>query len=209
VSVLLEKVQVAVLAERLGRLLDELVEAGLAEPTAPPAELDLAPLDEPLVEAFRAGTLTLGWEGDEHRILVEARAIEHDDDDDESDADGDDESDEDESDEDDDPPGLAEFLSEAARGGDPNLAGLPGGPVPFAMARFRGAGLAGSGLSARDRDPHGPDILRVRLSVDEARGFAESALRVVTAGRPPCPMCGQPLDPQGHLCPRRNGSYLN
>ena len=28
------------------------------------------------------------------------------------------------------------------------------------------------------------------------------------SGRPPCPLCGQPLDPQGHLCPRRNGTML-
>jgi uncharacterized repeat protein (TIGR03847 family) len=27
----------------------------------------------------------------------------------------------------------------------------------------------------------------------------------VAAGRPPCPLCGQPLDPQGHTCPRLNG----
>ena len=26
---------------------------------------------------------------------------------------------------------------------------------------------------------------------------------------PPCPFCGEPLDPQGHLCPRRNGNLLN
>ncbi|MBV9291748.1 MAG: DUF3090 family protein, partial [Frankiales bacterium] len=31
------------------------------------------------------------------------------------------------------------------------------------------------------------------------------ALRVVAAGRPPCPLCGNPLDPQGHVCPRQNG----
>ena len=33
--------------------------------------------------------------------------------------------------------------------------------------------------------------------------------RVVASGRPPCPLCGQPLDPQGHICPRRNGHYVN
>ena len=32
---------------------------------------------------------------------------------------------------------------------------------------------------------------------------------VVAAGRLPCPLCGQPLDPQGHICPRRNGHYVN
>ena len=28
---------------------------------------------------------------------------------------------------------------------------------------------------------------------------------VVSAGRPPCPFCGGPLDPGGHVCPRANG----
>jgi uncharacterized repeat protein (TIGR03847 family) len=42
-----------------------------------------------------------------------------------------------------------------------------------------------------------------------ARAVVERALRVVSAGRPPCPLCGAPLDPRGHICPRRNGHYLN
>ncbi|MCB1239503.1 MAG: DUF3090 family protein, partial [Tetrasphaera sp.] len=28
---------------------------------------------------------------------------------------------------------------------------------------------------------------------------------LVAAGRPPCPFCGQALDPSGHICPRANG----
>jgi uncharacterized repeat protein (TIGR03847 family) len=56
-----------------------------------------------------------------------------------------------------------------------------------------------------DDDEIGPDLVRVRLEADAAEAFAESALRVVASGRPPCPVCGEPLDPQGHLCPRRNG----
>lgn len=61
-----------------------------------------------------------------------------------------------------------------------------------------------------DDAPVGPDVFRVHMSAAMARGFARRAGRVVAAGRPPCPFCGQPLDPTGHLCPRRNGSgYLN
>ena len=37
----------------------------------------------------------------------------------------------------------------------------------------------------------------------------ERAARVVASGRPPCPLCGEPLDPPGHICPRRNGHYVN
>jgi uncharacterized repeat protein (TIGR03847 family) len=51
----------------------------------------------------------------------------------------------------------------------------------------------------------GPDVLRVRITSAEARAFVERARRVVSAGRPPCPLCGLPLDAGGHVCPRQNG----
>ena len=170
VSVALEKVQVAVLAERLGDLLGELDRRGVPlgasedaaedavvgaalvdDPDADPsgsADEELATLDEPLVEAFRAGSLTLGWDPDAERVLVEARA--QDEDGDAIDPDEDD-----------------------------------------------------------DEDEDGPDLLRVRLTAAAARSFVARAARVVASGRPPCPLCGAPLDPRGHICPRRNGHYVN
>ena len=48
-------------------------------------------------------------------------------------------------------------------------------------------------------------MLRVRLTAAQAREFADRAQAVVSAGRPPCPFCGLPLDPAGHVCPRQNG----
>ncbi len=98
-SVLLEKVQVAVLADRLGELLAELERRGVPEVLATAADPtpgagDTGPLDEPLNEAFRAGSLTLGWDGGASRILVEARAQDEDgeaidpDEDDDEDEDG-------------------------------------------------------------------------------------------------------------------------
>ncbi|MEN3361914.1 MAG: hypothetical protein V7637_5896 [Mycobacteriales bacterium] len=51
----------------------------------------------------------------------------------------------------------------------------------------------------------GPDVLRVRLTAESARAFIGRARRVIAAGRPPCPLCGLPLDPDGHICPRQNG----
>ena len=51
----------------------------------------------------------------------------------------------------------------------------------------------------------GPDAVRVFLTPAEARAFAERADRVINAGRKPCPLCGEPLDPTGHVCPRQNG----
>ncbi len=156
VSVVLEKVQVAVLAERLTLLLAEVARLGVPVPEAlAPADDDIAPLDEPLVEAFRVGTMTLAWNGDGDEIVVEARArIEIDEDGDEEDDEADEREEE---------------------------------------------------LEISDDDPDGPDLVRVRLTPMRARAFAERALRTIAAGRPPCPLCGQPLDPAGHLCPRRNG----
>jgi uncharacterized repeat protein (TIGR03847 family) len=60
-----------------------------------------------------------------------------------------------------------------------------------------------------DEDEDGPDLLRVRITAAAARGFIERAEKVVAGGRLPCPLCGQPLDPRGHICPRRNGHYVN
>jgi uncharacterized repeat protein (TIGR03847 family) len=56
-----------------------------------------------------------------------------------------------------------------------------------------------------DDAPEGYELLRVFIDAPTVRAFARRATRAVAGGRPPCPMCGQPLDPQGHLCPRRNG----
>jgi uncharacterized repeat protein (TIGR03847 family) len=47
-------------------------------------------------------------------------------------------------------------------------------------------------------------ILRLRLTRGQARSFCDLSSAVVSAGRPPCRFCGQPLDPQGHPCPRMN-----
>src|SRR6188508_2619507 len=146
VSVVLDKVQVAVLADRLGELLSELerrgIEAEEAAERATSSAVDTGPLDEPLNEAFRAGSLTLGWDGDAERVLVEARAQSED-----------------------------------------------GDEI--------------------DPDEDDADLLRVRMTADAARSFVARATRIVGAGRPPCPLCGAPLDPQGHICPRRNGHYVN
>ncbi len=156
VSVALEKVQVAVLAERLDDLLGELdrrgVPHGVPDEVLPDAATglddDVSALDEPLIEAFRAGSLTLGWDPDAERVLLEARAQDED--------------------------------GEAI---DPD--------------------------EDDDEDEDGPDLLRVRLTAAAARSFVARAARVVAGGRPPCPLCGAPLDPRGHICPRRNGHYVN
>jgi uncharacterized repeat protein (TIGR03847 family) len=54
-------------------------------------------------------------------------------------------------------------------------------------------------------DEDASDVLRVRLTAAAARAFSKRSLAVVSAGRPPCPFCSQPLDAEGHICPRANG----
>jgi uncharacterized repeat protein (TIGR03847 family) len=155
VSVAVEKVQVAVLAERLGDLLDELDRRGI-EGAEDDDEVtgDARPLDEPINEAFRAGVLSLGWDTGDDLVLLEAREI-----------------------------------TEAEENEDEDEAETE--------------------AFEDDDSEDGPDLLRVRVTPAYAREFIAGALRVLAAGRPPCPLCGQPLDPQGHLCPRRNGHLLN
>jgi uncharacterized repeat protein (TIGR03847 family) len=143
-SVALEKTQVQVLAERLGDLLDEVRRRGGDAPAEAPAELeDVAPLDQPILEEFRAGTLAIAWDGEDGLVVVEAHAM----------TEGGDEADD----------------------------------------------------VVEDDDEADGDVLRVRITPAAARAFVARALRVVAAGRPPCPLCGRPLDPEGHICARLNG----
>ena len=55
----------------------------------------------------------------------------------------------------------------------------------------------------------GPDAVRVFLTPESARQFATRSNRVISAGRPPCPLCDEPLDPEGHICVRTNGYRRN
>ena len=169
VSVVLEKAQVAILAERLGRLLLELRERGVHVADKPVDEADTGPLVEPVVEQFRVGMLTLAWDAQRERVVIEAREL----------------TDIDEEDEDEDRDALRDEVGVSAESGERSTE---------ATVAFVARDLA-----------DGPDVVRVQLDAAEAHAFAARAIAVVQAGRPPCPLCGAPLDPGGHFCPRRNG----
>ena len=49
------------------------------------------------------------------------------------------------------------------------------------------------------------EVVEINISVGMAAAFAARSKAVVNAGRLPCPFCGIPIDPRGHLCPRANG----
>ena len=56
-------------------------------------------------------------------------------------------------------------------------------------------------------DPEGEDagyVARIYATRPQIRALIELGDRVVAAGRPPCPLCGMPMDPAGHRCPRWN-----
>lgn len=60
--------------------------------------------------------------------------------------------------------------------------------------------------AAADDDEEGktPE-LTCRLSQAQCRSFSDAADTIVAAGRPICLLCGGPIDPDGHVCPRSNG----
>lgn len=152
VSVALEKQQVAALAERVDELLDELMAGdatGTLVPAVAPLDLqDEAPLEQPIEEEFRAGTMTLSWDGTDHRVVVEV--------------------------------------------------------FPFTEA----AVVSPDQLDEDHSEFHEPEpdeVLLVRLPAAAARAFVARARAVLGAGRPDCPFCGNPVDPDGHLCVRANG----
>jgi uncharacterized repeat protein (TIGR03847 family) len=154
VTIALEKQQVALLAERIDELLDEVMEsaATLVPAVAPYALDDNGPLEQPIAEEFRAGTMTLAWDPSAAKVVIEVFPVDDGPDgpDDDDDADLDDDSDDDE-----------------------------------------------------EHEPS--EMLLVRLDPAPARAFVKRAGLVVEAGRPSCPFCGMPIDPEGHLCVRANG----
>ena len=73
-SVACEKQQVSVLAEHLDRVLDEIVRRGVAGPGSSVGTgraKDVDPLDAPISEEFRVGTMTIAWDPSIDRIVIE------------------------------------------------------------------------------------------------------------------------------------------
>jgi uncharacterized repeat protein (TIGR03847 family) len=149
VSVSLEKQQVAALAERIDELLDEVMASGTNEQVvpavAPVALEDSQPLEQPIEEEFRAGTMTLSWDPQVERIVIEV--------------------------------------------------------FPFTEA----AVVSPDQVDEDFEEPEPEELFLVRISAAMARAFVQRTAQVLEAGRPSCPFCGNPIDPDGHLCVRANG----
>jgi uncharacterized repeat protein (TIGR03847 family) len=94
--------------------------------------------------------------------------------------------------------------------------------VPLFRARLIGIGFDPERelvlLELRERSDDGDDaspegagasadegyVARIYATRPQVRAMAAKGAEVVAAGRPPCPLCDQPMDPSGHVCPRWN-----
>ena len=56
-----------------------------------------------------------------------------------------------------------------------------------------------------DEEDFEGEVVEINISLSLAISFCARSKAVVNAGRLPCPFCGIPIDPRGHLCPRANG----
>jgi uncharacterized repeat protein (TIGR03847 family) len=151
-SVGCEKQQVSVLAEHLDRVLDEVNRRSGGHVDVPPAATnpsDTEPLDAPISEEFRVGTMTIAWDPTIDRIVIELF----------SNVEGEEESSEAE-------PTTAQEAEEAIEA---------------------------------------DEVFVVKITASYARDFVARAQALVAAGRPACPFCLQPIDADGHICPRANG----
>ena len=72
-SVVVEKQQVSVLAEHLDKVLDEVLRRSGPAADVPPARekpSDFDPLDAPITEEFRVGTMTIAWDAEINKIVI-------------------------------------------------------------------------------------------------------------------------------------------
>ena len=56
-----------------------------------------------------------------------------------------------------------------------------------------------------DENTETVNVVRLWATANQARMLARHAASIVAAGRPICVLCGRPIDPEGHFCPKRNG----
>jgi uncharacterized repeat protein (TIGR03847 family) len=140
-STSIEKSQVAAISERLQYMLKEIRQI---HPLAPRPQLtrDSLPLETPVEDEFRIGSIAIFYDEESSRIQIDLRELNLSDTEDEDDE-------------------------------------------TFQISDV--------------------EIIRIFISPSQALTFHDRAELVIAAGRQPCPFCGMPIDPQGHLCARANG----
>lgn len=202
-SVSLEKEQVAVLAGRVAQILSEAAETSpaVAAAVAVATADDAGPLDTPITEDFRVGTLVLAWQPESapggQRLVIQAYAV--------SDAPATQSPEQSVDGPTDDELAELEAEVEAVRADIEAETDVEAGIGTGSGIETGTAAAAPDPLDPLDPVEEDTDALVVRLGPAAASAFARRCAAVVSAGRPPCPFCGRPLDPAGHLCPRANG----
>ena len=56
-----------------------------------------------------------------------------------------------------------------------------------------------------DAQEENASVARFWCTRSQIRRMARWSLEVINRGRPICPQCGQPMEPEGHFCPKKNG----
>ena len=60
-------------------------------------------------------------------------------------------------------------------------------------------------LLTEEADPESAAQVRFWATRTQLRMLARWGQDVASRGRPVCPQCGQPMEPEGHICPKKNG----
>jgi len=62
---------------------------------------------------------------------------------------------------------------------------------------------------SREESGPQPAMARFRITRAQAAAFVDRANELMKGGRPSCPICSRPMDPEGHVCPRSNGHVVH
>jgi uncharacterized repeat protein (TIGR03847 family) len=60
-------------------------------------------------------------------------------------------------------------------------------------------------VTAEGTDAEEMGVVRLWCTRSQVRALCHWGVEVVNRGRPICPQCGEPMDPAGHFCPKKNG----
>jgi uncharacterized repeat protein (TIGR03847 family) len=60
-------------------------------------------------------------------------------------------------------------------------------------------------LLTEEQEPESGSVIRFWCTRSQIRKMARWGAEIVQRGRPICPQCGQPMEPEGHFCPKKNG----
>ena len=62
-------------------------------------------------------------------------------------------------------------------------------------------------ILTEEDDPATASVIRFWATRSQMRMLSRWGMQVVSRGRPLCPQCGQPEEPEGHFCPKKNGHF--